>query len=104
MKLNKQQLDDIFEAAETQSDYIIALFAAVVPRWDDVRTVDGFVHCGRALGDDIMGRAIAWDRDNELPTMPGGAWMNSGFSSLDFTGGPRDIELPAITYRQEVTS
>lgn len=104
--LAKQQILDIFEAAESQLDYVTALHCAVVPDWGRVEALKGFCRCSQPTGFFIMERAIEFDRLHHPAMMAGGAWMNSGFS----TAGPDlpdlpdwCVELPEIIYRKDTT-
>lgn len=105
MKLTKDRIDEIFDAADTTEDYVVGLFKEVVPGWENVEKIDGFVACGRAMGDFIMKRAIKFDTalepDEEQPrVMRGGMWMNSGFSTVGADElGDWEISLPNITYK-----
>ena len=105
--LTKDRIDVIFEEATDQADYIVALFREVVPRWDQLTNLNGYVKCGAAMGTYIMGKAIAWDKVNiaDPGIMNGGAWMNSGFSTIDRELGDWDIELPdGIEYDRAILS
>lgn len=98
--LTEARVDEIFAAAQTQSDYVDALHGEVIPRWNDVETVNGFVHCGPKLNQLLIERAIDWDREHKVPAWHGGLWMNCGFSA-SHEPDIRDweVRLPAITYK-----
>ena len=98
--LPKQTILDIFEAAEHQTDYVLALHAAVVPDWDRVASLEGYVTCSPDTGAFIMGCAMEFDRANHPDVMAGGSWMNSGFSTLESHPlGDWEVSLPEITYK-----
>lgn len=81
--LTREDIDSIFAAAEIQSDYIIALYRVAFPFWDDIASVNGHPQISEPTGLYIFERAIAFDKENHPEIFNGGAWMNSGFSTLD---------------------
>ena len=46
--ITPEQVDAIFAAAETQSDYVFNLYKLVIPKWDDVAQVDGYPRVNKA--------------------------------------------------------
>ena len=97
--LHEQTILDIFEAAENQTDYVIALHAAVVPDWDRVAALEGYVTCTPDTGAFIMGCAIKFDGAKHPDVVAGGAWMSHGFSTLESHPlADWEVSLPEITY------
>lgn len=77
-----EQIDAIFEAAETQADYVIGLYRLAFPRWDEIKEVSsGWPMVSNAMAEYLMAKAIAWDIEANVQAMHGGMWMNQGFSS-----------------------
>ncbi len=83
VELTRDSIDQIFDAASVQSDYIIALYRVAFPQWDSIASVDGHPTISEQTGLYIFERAIAFDKTNHPEIFNGGAWMNSGFTSLD---------------------
>lgn len=83
MILTKEQVDEIFEKNSHQSDVTIALYALVVPNWNDVAQMNGYPTVGKELSDYIWKKFIRFDQKNHPNVMAGGMWMNNGFSSVD---------------------
>ena len=78
MIVTKEMLDGIFGEAKTADDYILALYQAVVPDFNQQERVS-WAKCGRELWLDIAERAMAFDR-GIAAGFPGSLWMNYGFS------------------------
>lgn len=81
IKLTPEQLDPIFENAKTQEEYIMGVFALIIPRWDEVVSTGQLLKGSKNLCLDLMERGMAWDKKH-LPgqVMPGGAMINYGLS------------------------
>lgn len=81
VKLSKEDIDAIFEKAENQGDYIIALYSAVIPDWDKVDHVDGYPSSSREMNTYLVEKAMEHDKKHSPECMAGGAWgLNYGFS------------------------
>jgi len=105
MTLTQDQIDEIFDSAETQADYIIGLHKAALAAhnidWDDIKQLDGYVRISPEGGAYLFDRAIRWDRRHCPGLLAGGGWLNRGFSSdqgLRTIGDEYEISLPAIDY------
>ena len=92
--LSKSQIEEVFAAAKTQPDYITELYRLVFPNLAEIESVDGSPCCSKELWCFICDQAMAWDRKEAVATgkigpdgqptfMPGGAWLNWGFSSRE---------------------
>jgi hypothetical protein len=80
VKLNKEQLETIFAEAKDQADYLIAIYRLVFPQWDAIEKIHGWPSVNDKTWKAIC--RMAMDADPRLcDAMPGGAWMNSGFST-----------------------
>ena len=88
VKLDPEEVASIFKAAVKQHDYLVALYAKVVPDWDRVESVKKYPVVSRDTWHKICQLAMQWDRVNAPGAMPGGGWMNSGFST-----SPEDGQL-----------
>ena len=104
--LTKQQILDVFRAADEDEEphqnlYLLGLHAAVVPDWEQVVALGGYCRCNPLTGSFILDLAMKFDREHHPDVMPGGAWMNSGFSTLGDDLPEWCVELPKITYQGE---
>ena len=69
-----------------------ALYAMVIPNIDQVESIEGYPVCSPETGQAICRLIMDCDsrRNRELPYdkqfMPGGVWLNSGFSTRDDLG------------------
>lgn len=68
--------------AATQTDAVIAVYRMVYPNWDDIDTIGDAIipwpQCNKTTAVNICRLFI--DRGQQGNTMPGGLWMNKGFS------------------------
>jgi hypothetical protein len=74
-------IDQIFEEAQTQSDYLNELYRVAIPHLDDVALVDTFPEVSAETNRYIHLKAIAFDHEHHPDVFAGGQWMNSGFGS-----------------------
>ena len=84
VSLTKEKIDDIFSNSDNQSDVIIKLYKALYPnRWDDIEKLNSFPVCSDNMGQYIFKKFIDFDKKYHPDVINGGAWLNSGFSTLD---------------------
>ena len=83
VELTRDSIDRIFDAAEEQADYILALYRVAFPQWDSIASVDGHPQISEITGLHIFERAIAFDKENQPEIFNGGAWMNQGFTTFE---------------------
>ena len=93
VQLSKEQVDHVFEVHENQTDVVIDLhklvYKAIDVDWDDIERLDDFCSCSHETSMYITEKFCEFDRKHHPETMPGGAWINWGFSSY----GPECLEL-----------
>ncbi len=86
-KLCQDDIDNAFRNAATQQHYLEELYGLVIPNFGTFEHLDAYPVCNRDTWVYIAEAAIAFDKNLNvsLPRnrqiMPGGAWMNSGFST-----------------------
>lgn len=82
VSLPKKAIDQVFEEATHQSDYLIGLYRLVIPEWDAlVRMIGvGYPAVSYKTWDYICRKAIAFDKEHLPQVLAGGLWINSGFS------------------------
>jgi hypothetical protein len=88
IKLDPQKIQAMLDAATTQTEAVEGVYRMVFPAWDWIAKLDGWPTCNKSTATQIMGKFMAWD-EKHFPigphglreVMPGGAWMNNGFST-----------------------
>lgn len=76
----KKHLDDIFTRNNHQSDALEDIYRLVLPDWERIEKVHGYPEAGTGMWEFICKRFQKFDREHHPAVMPGGAWMNAGFS------------------------
>ena len=103
IKLTQEQIDAIFEASESQVDYLIGLYKIAFPDWDSIMKVDGWPKITKTTSLYIFDKAHTFDREHHPQVLPSGLWMNDGFSSLDVPDDLEDWEISTegveVTYK-----
>lgn len=64
-----------------QADAIIALYKLVFPDWENIEMVDGFPECNRGTWKYIAEKFQRFDAAHHPNVMPGGIWLNNGWSA-----------------------
>jgi len=98
-KTLKANLRSIFAEATTQQDALERIYRLVFPDWDQIQKIHGHPSAGEELWKFIARLFIEFDRKHHPNLMPGGAWMNTGFSvsreidpwKVGFTGCTADL-------------
>jgi len=82
--MSKKSIDSVFEVANNSNEYLEKMYRMAIPDWDKVISA-GFdcVKVNKTTGEYIMAKALAFDKIIGSPYMPGGPWLNQGFSVLD---------------------
>jgi len=86
--LKKETIDEIFDNAvvrgENQQDVIYALYQSVFGDvWDRIDSVEGYPTCHKDTWRYICQKFMEFDRKKSPDVLPGGTWINYGFSALD---------------------
>ena len=101
MIITKKQVDEVFKKADNQQEVCIGLYKLVYPDWEKVKSINGFPKVARDIDLYIFDKFIRFDGMHHSDVMPGGLWMNRGFSideSLD-----DGVVIPApVKYIKEV--
>ncbi len=78
----KELITAIFEKHQTQGEVLTDLYRTLIfPDWDRIKTVKGYPECGVEMWKYICRLFMEFDKKFHLNVMPGGLWMNTGFSS-----------------------
>lgn len=83
MEISQIQIDECFEGKTHQADVLVCLYQLVYPDWDNIKKLHSWPKIGDALRDYIFKKFMTFDREHHPKVMPGGLWMNNGFSTLE---------------------
>jgi hypothetical protein len=76
----KAAIDKVFESTTSQGEALVLLYQLVLPDWDKIRTLNGHPTAGNELWVYVCKKFMEHDRTCHAEFMPGGAWINTGFS------------------------
>jgi len=100
--ITKKQVDQIFADAEHQFDYWLALYKlAYGDDWERVKFVEKWPLVSNETNDYIFRKAIKFDERVHLNVLPGGIWMNKGFSGSDEVTEWGEVVLQDTTWKEE---
>ena len=80
LKTLKEYIKAIFNKYQHQEEVLIDLYKMVLPDWDQIDKVEGFPVAGDDLWQFICRCFQDFDKRKHPDVMPGGAWLNCGFS------------------------
>ena len=92
----KDHLRSLFEKGNHQREVLEAVYKLVLPEWDLIEKVQGYPEAGPELWAFICRLFMDFDKCHHPDVMPGGAWMNTGFS-VNRELGPWKISLRTCT-------
>ncbi len=78
----KEAVERIFEEGTQQAEVLYALYALVIPDFSRMVKYQGWPKGGKSINAWIGQQFMAFDAKHHPKVMPGGLWMNAGFSSL----------------------
>ena len=101
----KEHIENIFTRYDHQKDVLIELYKLVFPEWDRISKMIGYPEVGNELWQFICRRFQKFDQEHHPGFMPGGAWMNTGFSvnpkldpwEVDFTNCCVEYQQPEVS-------
>ena len=98
----KEYINAIFEKHNHQEYVLIELYKMVFPDWGKIDKINGYPEAGNELWTFICRCFQEFDRRNHPDCLPGGAWMNIGFS-VNRHIAPWEISLKncSLEYMQE---
>ena len=79
-QLPKEKIDEVFEKAQEQADYIIGLYRLALPAWPPTEKLNGWPRVHRETWQYIAGKAMEFDRRYHPDVFAGGLWLRVGFS------------------------
>ena len=87
VKLTKDEVNEIFDSAKKQGDYVTGLHAKTLAKadieWESVASLNQYVVAAKDISRYIWEKAMAWDKAHLDNVLAGGAWVNFGFSEED---------------------
>lgn len=79
--LDEAAVKQVFAEAKDQADYLIGLYKLVFPEWDRIVAIAGWPSVNDFTWKAIARLAMDHDQQHAANVLPGGAWMNQGFST-----------------------
>jgi hypothetical protein len=76
----KTYIQSIFSTNNNQRKVIADLYKLVLPDWEKIEKIEGYPEAGWELSIFISELFMQFDQKHHPDCMPGGAWMNTGFS------------------------
>lgn len=102
MRLSKEFIDQVFDDHTDQGEVIATLWKHVFPQWDDIESIEGYPQCSEECWVYIANKFRVFDKEHHPDVMPGGAWMNWGFSgSKELSGSEISVEGVKITMKKQ---
>jgi hypothetical protein len=77
----KERILEVFAKNTDQHYAIVGVYRLVIPDWDEIEKLVGYPEAGMELCLFICQQCMEFDRKYHPNCMPGGVWMNWGFSS-----------------------
>jgi hypothetical protein len=77
----KERILEVFAKNTDQHYAIVGVYRLVIPDWDEIEKLVGHPEAGMELCLFICQQCMEFDRIYHPKCMPGGAWLNWGFSS-----------------------
>jgi hypothetical protein len=109
VKLDPEAVENIFKTAKSQDACLIEMYKLAFSNWENIAKVEGWPQCNRNTWKKIA--RLCQDFDTVLnksrpiynEMMPGGGWLNSGFSCHDAPAdlGDWEIILCGVTLKQK---
>jgi len=97
MNLSKEQVDACFHGCANQQDWIVNVYKLVFKDWHRIQKIQGWPTIGKELSDYIWERATAFDKKYHSAVLPGGAWVNTGFSTDTSSAlGPWEVSMNGV--------
>lgn len=91
--LDKDAVIEVFATRVIQEDVLIDLFKMVYPDWDLIDKIQGYPVCNKWTSKRLTSMFMDFDREHHSHIMPGGLWMNFGFTSIPYEFCPEPDRL-----------
>jgi len=89
VKIFEKEIDQIFEKESEKENpnsqnCLLILYKKAIPDWDNVKHVEGFPNISSKTANFMCEKFIQFDKKFAPPNvMPGGIWINNGFSTMN---------------------
>jgi hypothetical protein len=94
-------IDDIFETARSQKEALVRIYKLYFPDWDAIKLIHGWPACSQEMWSYVCRKFQDLDRKCHPKVIPGGAWMNHGFSSNShLKGWEVDTATSQVEYKE----
>ena len=101
----KSRIMAIFENSDHQEQVLIGLYRMVFPDWDQISKIKGYPEVGNEMWLFVCRLFQKFDQDHHPDCMPGGAWMNTGFSvNHKLEGWEISFENCQVEYNKPIQS
>ena len=75
-----KKIQEIFDKSGDQGEALLRLYMLFIPEFESVVSIGLWPECGKMLHQFIFERFIAFDCIHHPEVMPGGLWLNKGFT------------------------
>jgi hypothetical protein len=80
VKLDAAEVERIFKESQNQKQAADELYRLVFPDCDSIGKIHGYPRVSQETSVKLFEQFIAFDREHHPDVLPGGYWMNCGFS------------------------
>lgn len=80
MQVTQQIIEGIFLRHTHQAAVVEDLYRLALPDYDRIMKINGFPECGTEVQKLIFKLFFAFDKKHHPKVLPGGCWLNYGFS------------------------
>lgn len=106
-KITKEFIDATFESCQHQTDVVITFYKFVFGNdvWDTIERLEGHPAIGEEANKYIFKKFFDFDKKHHPSVIPGGAWLNWGFSTYEAKSlglGPWEVSTEGcpVIYRK----
>ena len=93
IQLTKETINEIFDLHNHQAQVCLHLYRIAFPKWDAIKSLNGYPTVSETTNKYIMGKFIELDQKNHPDVLAGGLWMNKGFSTYNPDKQVNDWEI-----------
>ena len=83
IQLKPEEVEQIIKQSASSSEAVIAVYKLVYPHWSAIAKVEGHPLCNSNTWHSICLWIQGLDERMKAKCLPGGIWMNCGFSSAE---------------------